>query len=185
MKSLRAMQRHRGATLIEVLVSILIVTLGLLALAGLMASSSRLAKTSEYRAVATALAGDLADRMRANRPGADAGNYNLASTAVLTSAPSSASCATATACTAAELAGVDMAQWKRSIYNSLPSGTGHVAYVSGSSAVDVWIIWSDPSALTSSDSSDNKLINGTDTKRCPPNFTNASSLTCLFFRVGL
>ncbi|MES2091439.1 MAG: type IV pilus modification protein PilV, partial [Pseudomonadota bacterium] len=57
---------QRGATLIEVMVSALIVAFGVLAMIALQANSIKFSKTSEYRSVATLLANDLADRMRLN-----------------------------------------------------------------------------------------------------------------------
>ena len=60
---------QRGASLIEVLVAILIVSMGVIAMGGLLASSSRLGKASESRAIAGLLAADLADRVKANACG--------------------------------------------------------------------------------------------------------------------
>ena len=72
----RAAVSHRsragGVSLIEVLVALLVVSLGILAMSGLLTNSTRYGKTSEFRAVATLLANDIADRMRANKAGVTA-----------------------------------------------------------------------------------------------------------------
>jgi type IV pilus assembly protein PilV len=60
-------RRQAGVALVEVLVAMLVVSVGVLAMAGLLATASRYGKTSEYRAVATLLAADMADRIRANK----------------------------------------------------------------------------------------------------------------------
>src|SRR5262245_49835341 len=73
----RMARRQAGASLIEVLVSILILSFGMLAMAGLHASSLRYGKMSQFRSVATQLAYDLSDRMRANALGAMGGAYNF------------------------------------------------------------------------------------------------------------
>jgi len=184
------MTRHRvsqrGASLIEVLVAILIVSMGILALAGLLGVSSRLNKTSEFRAVAGLLAADIADRMRANRPGADALAYAVTTTTLASAAPAeAAACASATNCTAAELAAIDTAQWQAVLFNSLPQGTGYVAYTANSGVADVWVMWRDPKAVAVGTSADNTLINAGMDRRCPPDFSTSDSPSCLFFRIGL
>ena len=57
-------RRARGVSMIEVLVSIVIASIGLLALAGVNAAAVRLTKMSQYRATATLLANDIGERMR-------------------------------------------------------------------------------------------------------------------------
>lgn len=59
----------KGVSLIEVLVAIVIASIGLLALAGVNASSVRYTKMSQYRGTATLLANDIGERMRANKAG--------------------------------------------------------------------------------------------------------------------
>jgi type IV pilus assembly protein PilV len=55
-----------GFTLIEVLIAMLILSVGLLGLAGFQASSARNNTSAYNRSQATQLAYDLADRIRAN-----------------------------------------------------------------------------------------------------------------------
>lgn len=61
------MFKHHGFSLIEVLVSLIILAVGLLGLAGLQSHSSMMNQSSYYRGIATDLASDLADKIRANR----------------------------------------------------------------------------------------------------------------------
>lgn len=178
------MRRVRGVSLIEVLVAILIVSLGLLALAGLLNVSSRVAKTSEYRATAAQLAADMVDRMRANRAGATAGNYSQAPSALSTAKATQVSCANVTSCTAEEIANQDKAEWNTLVFNALPGGTGYIDYTGTSGVGDLWIIWTDPNALNESSSSDNRLIYGT-ANGCPGNFSTSTTVSCMYFRLGL
>ena len=60
------MKTHSGFTLIEVLISMLILAVGLLGLAGLQATGLRNNLSAYNRSQATQLAYDMADRMRAN-----------------------------------------------------------------------------------------------------------------------
>ena len=63
----RAPARQRGLSLIEVLVSVLVLGMGLLGLAMLQATNLRLAQSSNQRTIATNLASDLLDDIRSNR----------------------------------------------------------------------------------------------------------------------
>ena len=60
-------QLSRGFTLIEVLVTLVILTFGLLGIAGLMAKGQRIAFEAYQRQQAVALATDMAERIRGNR----------------------------------------------------------------------------------------------------------------------
>ena len=111
---------QRGFTLIEVLVSALLLSIGLVGLAGLQAASLANNQNSFMRSQVTALAYDLADRMRSNVPGAVALAYNP-SNAALTSG-----CATTTGCTSLQMAQHDIAEWNAAITTYLPMGQGWV-----------------------------------------------------------
>lgn len=59
-------EHQRGLSLIEVLVAIVILSIGLLGLAGMQASSLRSSQSANYSAQAMTLAEDIIERMRAN-----------------------------------------------------------------------------------------------------------------------
>lgn len=71
-----AFPHARGLTLVEILVALLVLSIGLLGLAALQTTSLRFNTSAYYRTQATALAYDLSDRMRANRQAALDGLYN-------------------------------------------------------------------------------------------------------------
>jgi type IV pilus assembly protein PilV len=60
-----------GFTLIEILVTLVILMIGLLGIAGLMAQGQRASFEAYQRQQALALANDMAERIKANRPGVD------------------------------------------------------------------------------------------------------------------
>jgi type IV pilus assembly protein PilV len=60
-------QGHRGATLVEVMVAVLILSIGLLGVAGLQMVSLKSGHSAYQRSQATWLANDLTDRLRARR----------------------------------------------------------------------------------------------------------------------
>ncbi len=69
MKARVMMQRQSGFTLLEVMIGVLVVSVGLLMVAGLQVVSKRSNYDGVQRTTASLLAHDLAARMRANRPG--------------------------------------------------------------------------------------------------------------------
>jgi len=70
----RAVQR--GMTLIEILVAIVVLSVGLLGLAGLQLKGLQVNQGSVYRWQASLLAEDMADRLRADRLNAINGQYS-------------------------------------------------------------------------------------------------------------
>lgn len=65
-KQNRAPRRLRGFSLVEVLIALVIMSIGMLGIAGLYAHAMRAGRTSVLRHHAVTLAGDVADRIRAN-----------------------------------------------------------------------------------------------------------------------
>jgi len=127
-------RRQAGFTLIEVLVSALLLSIGLVGLAGLQAAALLNNQSPFMRSQVTALAYDLADRMRANVPGANANAYVPANAAFV------AACTSTAGCTAQQLAQNDLAEWNAEINAYLPMGQGWVCIDStprdGTSALD-------------------------------------------------
>jgi type IV pilus assembly protein PilV len=118
--------KQSGFTLIEVLVAIVVLSLGLLGLAGLQAASLRNNQTAYYRGIATQQAYDMADRLRANLAGVRAGNYNN-----LAGLPGTNPNCFSAACSAANMAISDQRQWNTMNAALLPNGTGTVVCADG------------------------------------------------------
>lgn len=70
-------KQQQGAGMVEVLVAIVIFSLGLLGMAGLQATGVKANYSAYVSAQAAQYAYDMADRMRANRAAARSGNYDL------------------------------------------------------------------------------------------------------------
>ena len=68
-------KKQNGFSMIEVLVSLLIIGVGLLGLSGLQIASVKGTNNAHSRNVATNLAMELSERMRANQAGVDGGFY--------------------------------------------------------------------------------------------------------------
>lgn len=183
---LSAKRRSRGASLIEVLVSVLLASVGLLALSGANVVSIRYSKMSQYRGTATMLAADLAERMRSNQAGlanyAVAGNF----TAQATQPALTTACETysVTACTSATLAAYDLATWQRLVRSQLPEGSVYVTPSTSTSvlAADVWVAWRDPAVAAPSENSTDARNYA---KECPQSFSSDVSIRCSYFRINI
>jgi type IV pilus assembly protein PilV len=104
--------RHTtGFTLIEVLVALIVITVGMLGVAVLFVEGLRLNRTSLYRTTAVVLAADMAERIRSNQNAAYAGLGPGAN----------GNCNTAT-CTPDQLADDDWWRWCQALNAYLPSG---------------------------------------------------------------
>jgi len=118
------MRNQKGFSMIEVLVTIVIVSFGLLGIAGIIVNSLKSTHSSYARTQATILSNDIIDRMRANRTTAETTNspYNLA---------------IGTDASGTSIPATDLAEWRATLASTLPSGTGSVAVVSGKVTVTV------------------------------------------------
>ncbi|MBK6322860.1 MAG: type IV pilus modification protein PilV [Burkholderiales bacterium] len=105
------------------LISILLATIGLLALAGANVSAIRYSKMSQYRGTATMLAQDIAERMRANKLGLNTYTYTTSWTGQASTVAADTSCEGAVTCTAANLAAYDLNNWRKVVQSQLPHGS--------------------------------------------------------------
>jgi type IV pilus assembly protein PilV len=109
-----------GSTMIEVLVSLLIVSFGLLGMAALQAEGIVSNQSAYYRTQAVTFANDMADRMRANISAVTSGSYDDVA------GSSTGACYTVGSCSAAQMAGNDVFEWSAAVAASLPGGVGVV-----------------------------------------------------------
>jgi type IV pilus assembly protein PilV len=120
-------RRQRGDTMIEVLVTIIIIAVGVLGAAALQVTTLKNLSSSHSASVAAIVAQDLGERMRANPDG----NY------VHDSAPAPVTNCVTAACSAQGLADYDMETWWTQVTAVLPSGSGEVAPLAAGSNIFV------------------------------------------------
>ena len=145
---------QRGFSLVEVLVALLVLSIGLLGLAALQTTSLKYNTDSYTRTQATIIAYDILDRMRLNPTGVSAGDYDAATSADAASkvsayngCKSSASgckCDASTAdCNTNKLATFDLGKWYERLAATLPEASSNLATISRTSAnkVTITIRW--------------------------------------------
>lgn len=120
--------RHRGFTLVEVLVAIVVFSFGLLGMVGLQAAALQANRESRVQSQATALARELAEMMRGNKGVAvlsannpylgefAVGSLNLASPSYCLSVSNAANGCTSTA----DVASAQMTDWLARVDETLP-----------------------------------------------------------------
>ena len=127
--------RNSGMSLLEVMIAVVVFSIGLIGVAALMLTSMRNNDATLARTQSTILANEMYEEMRANLPGAIAGNYTIAMAATL---PMTASPACDSAiCDTSQMAAWDLAQWATRINQVL---VGSDASIAVDTSVDPMII---------------------------------------------
>lgn len=166
------MNNSHGFTMIEVLVAVVILSVGILGMAGLQGVALKQTANSQFYSQATKLAHDMAERMRANRATVleSADSYKVDPATQLT-APS-VDCTTVT-CTGQQLAAHDRYQWWLAV-RALPSGNASVTVNMAARTADIRVLW------------DNERTGATGTN-CPKpdEWDRKVDMTCLKLSVNL
>jgi type IV pilus assembly protein PilV len=113
-------RQEQGFGLIESLVSLVVVSVGMIGIAALYGQGLGASRTALYRTQAVNLASDMADRIRVNRVAGAA--YGGAAAANVNCEPGGAGC------TPAQMAAHDLAVWSTQLAQQLPAGVGVVAF---------------------------------------------------------
>lgn len=169
--------RQRGSSLIEVLVALLIVSIGLMSMARLSATTIGFNKGAQVRLVALSLATQYAERARLNVYGFDLGNYDIALDAPEPNAPAvdvDANDLTA----AANVAQADQLEFIRRVAAHLPQGRVVVNTTRTPTArdLDIWILWRDVNTDQTG-----TLLRAAESQ-CPAGVDGNS---CIYIKVGI
>ncbi len=136
----RQCRRVNGFTLVEVMVSVVLLTISMLGLAALQNSGTRFDHRAYLRSQSVIQTADMLDRMRANQAGAYAGYY----TSVATPLVSTKDCSVSTNnCTSQELATHDLIEWNTANAVTFPRGNGDVVdnVVVGGGDFTISVFW--------------------------------------------
>jgi type IV pilus assembly protein PilV len=144
--------RESGITLIEMLISVLVLTFGLLGIAGLIAQSLKNNQNAYLRTQATVLAYDMLDRMRSNRTAALSGSYNYNDV--------ESPALTATIPATNDRANKDLTNWLNALQTdiALPGAVGAVECNAASSVCTVLVEVNDRRENTGTDAADRAKV---------------------------
>ena len=163
-------KKQLGMTLLEVLIAMLVMSIGMLGIAGLQAAVSKYQTGSRVRGKMAPLLSDIADRIRLNPTQAgdnavtgtaSTSAYALASSwgdqATDPSAPATNCETDTTVCTPAQRAAYDMAIWRQRVRAAMPTGS---ALLSGNRATrfQVTFMWMDKDQTDKGTASDSTLL---------------------------
>jgi type IV pilus assembly protein PilV len=129
-------KKQQGFTLVESMVSLVVLSVGMIGIAALYAQGLGAGRSALYRTQAVNLVADMADRIRANRIalGAYAGPANNNGCD-----PSNGGLS----CTAPEMAGHDLFLWGESVQQILPNGQSLVEFDAGTAppSYSIQVTW--------------------------------------------
>jgi len=172
----RPVRHERGASLVEVLVAIVVLSVALVGAAGVQMQSMKFGQVSQQRSTAVQQASGLIERMRANVAGAAAGSY-LFDVQYANVPQAMIDMGTIPACTAScspqDLAKNHLHGWLTSLSQTMPGGRGNVTRVT---AVDgapyaVTVMWTE------------KEMSGAQrTLNCPPTAPGYVQCVTLWFQ---
>lgn len=137
LRQITLIKRDGGFTLVEVLIALIILSVGMLGIAGLYVHSMQAGRTSMFRHHAVTLAGDVGDRIRANPRAGPA--YALAG--------SDNNCVDGGVdCTPGQMAANDIFLWDQQAADTLPNGTVTVVFDNAvlPPTYQITVAWTEP-----------------------------------------
>ncbi len=129
---------QQAFTLVEVMVALVVFSIGLLGLAGLQSLGMQNNQTAFFRTLAMQQAYNMSNRMRENIVAVDAGNYNAIPK---TAGALGTNCITST-CTPSALASFDQFEWNTNNAALLPGGQGTVTK-DGADQFVICVMWNE------------------------------------------
>lgn len=133
---MKIFKAQSGISMVEVLVAIVVLSFGLLGLAGLQADGLRSNNDAYMKSQATLLAYDMLDRMRANVLGVENGFYDD----LFSATPEDPTCITS-GCTIEEMSEHDAFEWSQKVAELLPGGQGRVIGTGSGSVFTITVMW--------------------------------------------
>jgi type IV pilus assembly protein PilV len=166
-----------GTSLIEVLIAMLLFSVGMLPVGLMLAQAVQLPKLAAYRATATLLASGHIERMRANPTADHRSDLNFDGSLTLLTL---ADCAYPN-CSDATLSAMDKAHTRKLAREQLPAGGLMVTCdATPCTAGNLWVLWQEPGSPTA--------LKAQLSDDCPPQVTERftkSPPRCLYVRFSL
>lgn len=135
-------KRSSGGTLVEILVSLLVLSFALVGMGGLQAAALTYQRAAGVQINATQLATGFGDMVRANPDGNLLDAYLWTQKYASGSSPASTACPFSGTCTAQEIAQSDLASWLAQVRRTLPEGDAYVMKpADANGGFDLWLMW--------------------------------------------
>ncbi|CZI79027.1 TPA: type IV pilus modification protein PilV [Legionella pneumophila] len=145
--------KDKGMTLLEVLISVVILAVGMLGIASMLIVSNKANNSSYAKLQAVQAVYDIFDRIRANSDAASNGSYNVSnigSNGYPTSVSAPSVLCNASVCNPNQLARYDTWYWLTKVVSQLPNGSGSITSalsgVAGNTVITVTVQWDDSKA---------------------------------------
>ena len=139
---MKTLTQQRGFTLIEVLIAVVILSIGLLGMATLMMTSVQASQSAYLRGQASLMVYDFSERTRLNHAlASSADDYLLDADDSLGERPECAD----EGCTDTEQAQLDLHQWQTMLASSIPGARANITRTDNQYSIE--IIWVESSAL--------------------------------------
>lgn len=142
------------------LIALIITAFSLLGLAGLQIAALRSQKIAHTRAIASSHSQNLAERVRSNIYGAHQGNYNP----VLQNYPplhvgmlEAPVCNNSFSCTPAEIAAIDIYEWRIALRSAMAGGWGEISGSVGNGYI-ISVYFKEPAMKTNADASEQESL---------------------------
>lgn len=141
-------------TLLEVLVAVVVLSVGLLAMAKAHLHAMHAQRTGAHDAAASALLADMAGRMQANVAGLTAKAYDMPPERLSLAPDRDATHGTHRACTVADagctpedMAQQDLRAWRQRVIWALPGSAAWLEWKGPEQTGQIWLLWSEVSRL--------------------------------------
>ncbi len=122
------MRKESGFSMLEVLVSMIIIMIGVLGIAGMQLLAINNTEVARYQSLAALLASSMATGMQSNAAywGTPSSSIGVTGTTITGIASGGTSCLNAV-CTPTQLAAYDLTNWGQALASTLPNGSGTIA----------------------------------------------------------
>jgi len=135
------MKKQSGFSMLEVLVSLLIIMIGALGMAGIQMLSISNTEIARYQSLAALLASSMAAEIQGNQKYWGTAPTGISVTGGAVSGGPSASSSCGSACTASQVAGNTLQTWATSIANVLPTANGSISCSNTPATCTVQLQW--------------------------------------------
>jgi type IV pilus assembly protein PilV len=135
--------QNSGFSILEVLVSLVVLSIGLIGVAAVQVNTMKFGQVSQQRSNASQQVMAISERMRSNLAGVREGRYALLGTfaAIPSMVPAASVCTGGTGCDTAQISRTDLNNWSAELARVLPSGRGVINATNAPLGWQITVMW--------------------------------------------